>query len=974
MVDIIRPNFGTVWAASGEKLSPTEIKIQGGWIQEMMPYQYQNFLQNRVDNAITYLLQKGVPEWDAAQEYTANKSVVTYSGQLYMAITTNTNVLPSVSASWKRLTISVGANGAIPVAFGGTGATSAGDARINLGLGTAALLDANTLVIKSGTGNAPAADKLTTARTITLTGGASGSVSFDGSSDQNLNVTGLNASSLNSGTVPNTVLSGAVLKTSATGSAIIPSGTVAERDSSPVEGFTRWNKTSKSLESWNGTTWVVSFGVDLGTMVGVGPTQVPNNSMLGSAAYVSKDIFVEKTLNYTTLRAYTGTAVVVQVTTEGIAGLFGSVSSGTENGGTLIQGADGRKWKRLYSGTAYAQWFGIIDGVNELSIVQTAFDSVNDLTISGITINVTGDILYKSNFTLYISKGSGLVLDAGRITPKTATVNNVEIIVDGFIRSKNLPSGAIQDGGPSGKFDWTVVTDAGKQYAERAFIEFGGTASSPTTGFVLRGAGVVSGDWVGTPATHTWDILALKGIGSWRSDNIRIAEVEVFGFRAECIYHEEQSRSANNIVFENLYVHDVGHNALNFNLAAIGVNCHIRNNKIKRSFQAIEASSGNIINNTAYDSVAHGLQTGGANGGSLEVVGNTFIGNGQEGIHVSFGEAWENVLDGKVIIRGNTTRDCGSAGIRCFGATQAVITNNSVDGFGTTYGVMCFSERGTDIGTVANNTIRGKGVTALGWLYTGGQGMRAFDNIVIRPGGDTVNISTYSGYQSPFSNVQNHSILSVPYNGFGSLSRYLVGTDAVGYGGGIFAEVGAIVSNSDGTNALGSYVIRTRKSDATNIPSDSLIIDSTGRILPGVDNAQLIGSAIKRWGNIYLGNNPIISSDARLKQNVEELSLAEKQVAIRLRNLIRTYKFKEAVLRKDSKARIHCGVIAQDVVKAFEEEGLDARDYALLCHDTWESSEEVVVEGVVIKESVQAGDRYSIRYEELILFIIASIQ
>ena len=100
MVDIIRPNFGTVWAASGEKLSPTEIKLQGGWIREMMPYQYQNFLQNRVDNAITYLLQKGVPEWDAAQEYTANTSVVTYSGQLYMAITTNTNVLPSVVASW----------------------------------------------------------------------------------------------------------------------------------------------------------------------------------------------------------------------------------------------------------------------------------------------------------------------------------------------------------------------------------------------------------------------------------------------------------------------------------------------------------------------------------------------------------------------------------------------------------------------------------------------------------------------------------------------------------------------------------------------------------------------------------------------------------------------------------------------------------------------------------------------------------
>lgn len=176
MVDIIRPNFGTVWAASGEKLSPTEIKLQGGWIQEMMPYQYQNFLQNRVDNAITYLLQKGVPEWDAAQEYTANKSVVTYSGQLYMAITTNTNVLPSVVASWKRLTITFGANGAIPVSFGGTGATNAADARSNLGIGTAAtanLPTSNGIVAKL-------TDNSLIARTIAGTSGYITIVNGDG--------------------------------------------------------------------------------------------------------------------------------------------------------------------------------------------------------------------------------------------------------------------------------------------------------------------------------------------------------------------------------------------------------------------------------------------------------------------------------------------------------------------------------------------------------------------------------------------------------------------------------------------------------------------------------------------------------------------------------------------------------------------------------------------------------------------------
>ena len=381
MVDIIRPNFGTVWAASGEKLSPTEIKIQGGWIKEMMPYQYQNFLQNRVDNAITYLLQKGVPEWDASQEYTSNKSVVTYSGQMYMALTTNTNVLPTVTASWKRLTTTLGANGAIPVAFGGTGATNASDARTNLGLGTAATLDASTLVLKSGTGNAPAADKLTTARTITLTGGASGSVSFDGSSDQNLNVTGLNASSLNSGTIPVAVLGKTVLKTSATGSAQLPSGTTAERDSTPSEGWTRWNRTGKALETWNGASWVSSFAVDLGTLVGTGPSQVPSNSMLGSAAYLNRDGFVERTQNYTTLRAYVGTSSIIQVVAEGISGLFRVVTSGTDNGGTLIVATDGRKWQRVYHGGLDVKWFGAVgNGVTDDTVpIQTAIDTCYSL-------------------------------------------------------------------------------------------------------------------------------------------------------------------------------------------------------------------------------------------------------------------------------------------------------------------------------------------------------------------------------------------------------------------------------------------------------------------------------------------------------------------------------------------------------------------------------------------------------------------
>lgn len=151
MVDISKPVYGSIWANAGEKLPPDQNKIAMGWIQEMMPYQYENYLQNRTDVALSYLLQKGIAEWSADQEYTANKSVVTYGGQLYMATSTVTNTLPTVAASWKKLSATFGVNGAIPVTFGGTGATTAADARTNLGIGSAATVNlptSNGLVAK----------------------------------------------------------------------------------------------------------------------------------------------------------------------------------------------------------------------------------------------------------------------------------------------------------------------------------------------------------------------------------------------------------------------------------------------------------------------------------------------------------------------------------------------------------------------------------------------------------------------------------------------------------------------------------------------------------------------------------------------------------------------------------------------------------------------------------------------------------
>lgn len=73
--------------------------------------------------------------------------------------------------------------------------------------------------------------------------------------------------------------------------------------------------------------------------------------------------------NYTALRAYTGRAKVVRITDSRFAGLFildAADTTTADNGGTLIVGTDGRRWKRIYVGSLRVDWFGAVgDGVTD---------------------------------------------------------------------------------------------------------------------------------------------------------------------------------------------------------------------------------------------------------------------------------------------------------------------------------------------------------------------------------------------------------------------------------------------------------------------------------------------------------------------------------------------------------------------------------------------------------------------------------
>lgn len=106
----------------------------------------------------------------------------------------------------------------------------------------------------------------------------------------------------------------------------------------------------------------------------------PNGAvLLGYDGGTAQDVLDNaKTLqSYTALRAYTGRATGVMITSPGIAGLFvrdNADTASTDNGGTIITDAVGRHWKRVFTTEVNIRWFGVQgDGVaNDSAFVQAA--------------------------------------------------------------------------------------------------------------------------------------------------------------------------------------------------------------------------------------------------------------------------------------------------------------------------------------------------------------------------------------------------------------------------------------------------------------------------------------------------------------------------------------------------------------------------------------------------------------------------
>jgi hypothetical protein len=198
------------------------------------------------------------------------------------------------------------------------------------------------------------------------------------------------------------------------------------------------------------------------------------------------------------------------------------------------------------------------------------------------------------------------------------------------------------------------------------------------------------------------------------------------------------------------------------------------------------------------------------------------------------------------------------------------------------------------------------------------------------------------------------------------------------------ADVG-LIYQTDGTDYIGPFNMTA----------------NTGR-----DNAIDLGISGNRFQDIYATNGTIQTSDRNEKQDIEALSDAEQRVAVACKGLLRKFRWIDAVAEKGDDARIHFGIIAQDLQDAFAAEGLDAGRYAMFISSTWwetqtevpavEAVAEVLDEdGNVVTEAVEAKEAYTrtdtyetleeapegatertrlgVRYPELLAFIIGAM-
>ncbi|HBN5384624.1 TPA: tail fiber domain-containing protein [Citrobacter freundii] len=617
-------------------------------------------------------------------------------------------------------------------------------------------------------------------------------------------------------------------------------------------------------------------------------------------------------------------------------------------------------------------------GFTDAQTFQAAVNAGSVRVPAGTTIEITGniDITIPGDRLILVETG-GAIKSNGRFT--AYGVNNVHWIVNGLVECTGMIPAPAKSGWPN--------TAAGTQAGdERGFIEFGGVVFAGNDGsdYSVTGTGRIQGYWSGAPNNSDLvNQVNRKGIAAWNCSRFTVKGVHIDGFEGEQVYWFSRNANNRDALFDSVTSTNARFNALNMNVYSAIFNIVIRDCYTNVSYNGIESSAGDIINTTHDGSVNSGILFGlGTGGGKRLIDGNTV----NDCLGTPYSLLYDKNYESRgyipaVTITNNVATNPANHFINVSGISGLKIENNTCYGLKAGKFIQATVIEG---GAIKNNTNynpasgtqhvyqadcysvfeSGNDLVTLGGSYAS---TKLSERAIT--GGLNSSITAF-GIRENFHELRGDN----PQPGSGPEYRFSYDT-GVKF---VAASISSNLSVYDGAGASASLSFNSLKVNNSDVLGQSWEMNTHGYLLPGTDGTQDFGSASRRVNASYFTVAPVISSDGRIKQQEEHLDDAEKRVALKIKSLLKKYKLKDSVLKKGDNARTHMGVIAQDVRGAFLSENLDPHSYALFCYDEWDESPEIVEEDecgklIVKQRYIAAGNRYSIRYEELLCFIIAAI-
>jgi hypothetical protein len=332
------------------------------------------------------------------------------------------------------------------------------------------------------------------------------------------------------------------------------------------------------------------------------------------------------------------------------------------------------------------------------------------------------------------------------------------------------------------------------------------------------------------------------------------------------------------------------------------------------------------------------------------------------------------------VANGGTGLTSLTAGYIPYGnGTSAFSSSSNLYFSGTKLGVGTSTPQAVLSVTSADNS------TSLFLTPTSGTGSGVYTQLAF--GNTPGSASVYGGIRTAFTNPAATSSVSMQFwtdSGSSTYAERMRITQSGGVAIGTTTDPGAGALAITGSAYVGAGVwipntnYFTLLAKSATPTAQYYFYDTSIGFFAYPDNTCALGNASYRWTTVYATTALINTSDANTKQQITDLTIAELATAKAIKKLIKSYKFNDSVKEKGDNARIHIGVIAQEIEGAFIANGLDASKYAMFCSDTWyEVDGQAKEDGgdfyTASSLNAVAVTRLGIRYEELLAFVISSL-